>query len=305
MGAKSRAEKWRLIRGTNLKTEDRHVLLTLFLFQGDNGAAFCKQETLADEIGVSTRSIRKSLKRLNAAGIVVSEWKILNSIPMRHYAIQFDALKKVQRANGRNHSSYPETCNGRNHSSYPETCNGRNHSSGPVGTIVPDHQEPQFLHEHPRNIQGTSSEGGTRKNKFQKPTSEQVKAYAAELDQPTFDAGKFCDHYESNGWRVGGKGLMKCWRASVRQWIRSGGTQSNGKPAGNAEALKAWGLILRAAQDNHGNVAGFESAIGHQLAGILKNLRLTRQKIDQANNFERREQEREFLQAFSRQGAAA
>ena len=145
----SKPDKWRLIRGTNLKTEDRHVLLTLFLFQGDNGAAFCKQETLADEIGVSARSIRKSLNRLNAAGIVVSEWKLLNGVPMRHYAIQFDVLKTVQRGDGRNHSSDPETCS------------GRNHSSAPVGTTVPDHQEPQFLHEDPLNIQRTSTLGNS------------------------------------------------------------------------------------------------------------------------------------------------
>ena len=293
MAEESKPEKLRLIRGTNLKSEDRHVLLTLFLFQGDNGAAFCKQETLADEIGVDPRSVRRSLKRLNAAGIVVSEWKILNSIPMRHYAIQFDALKTIQRGNGRTPASYPEDAD------------GRNHSSATVGTTVPDHQEPQFLQEDPLNIQGTSREGSTRKTKFQKPTAEQVQAYAIELNQRTFDAGKFCDHYESNGWRVGGKASMKCWRASVRQWLRTGGTQSNGKVSGNAEALQAWQKILRAAESNHGNAAGFESEIGPELTGIVKSLRLTRQKIDQASNYDKREQQREFLQAFSRQGAAA
>jgi hypothetical protein len=293
MADESKPDKWRLIRGTNLKTEDRHVLLTLFLFQGDNGAAFCKQETLADEIGVSTRSIRTSLKRLNAAGIVASEWKPLNGVPMRVYAIKFDALKTVQRGSGRKHTSYPETTD------------GRKHTSATVGSTLPNHQEAHFLQEDPLNIQGTSREGRTPKTKFQKPTAEQVQAYAAELNQPRFDAGKFCDHYESNGWRVGGKASMKCWRASVRQWLRTGGTQSNGKASGNAEALEAWQKILRAAESNHGNAAGFESEIGGQLAGILKSLRLTRQKIDQANNYDRREQEREFIHKFCKQEAQA
>jgi hypothetical protein len=293
MADESKPDKWRLIRGTNLRTEDRHVLLTLFLFQGDNPAAFCKQETLADEIGVHPRSIRRSLQRLNEAGIVTSEWKILNSVPMRTYAIDFQNLKTVQRGNGRTPASYPETAD------------GRTPASATVGHQRPDHQDTSVLQEDPRKIQGTSREGSTRKKKFQKPTAEQVQAYAAELNQPTFDAGKFCDHYESNGWRVGGKASMKCWRASVRQWLRTGGTQSNGKAAGNAEALQAWQKILRAAESNHGNAAGFESEIGGQLAGILKSLRLTRQKIDQANNYDRREQEREFIQAFHKQGAAA
>ncbi len=141
----SKADKWKLVRGTNLKSEDRHCLVTLFLFQGENGTAFCKQETLAAEIGVSTRSIRKSLHRLNAAGIIVSTWQRIRSVPMRTYAIDFAKLKSVQRADGRNHSSDPEPCD------------GRNHSSTGVGTTVPDHQEPQFLQEDPVNIQGTST----------------------------------------------------------------------------------------------------------------------------------------------------
>jgi hypothetical protein len=228
MADETKPDRWRLIRGTNLKTEDRHVLLTLFFFQGNNGSAFCKQETLADEIGVSTRSIRKSLKRLNAAGIVASEWKIVNSVPMRTYAISFDVLKTIQRADGRNHSSDPEDVD------------GRNHSSAPVGTTVPDHPEPQFLQEDPLNIQGTSRGARTTKKRFQKPTAEQVQSYATELGQPHFDAGKFCDYYESNGWRVGGKGPMKDWRATVRNWIRSGGTQGNGRTSGNANAEQAW-----------------------------------------------------------------
>lgn len=228
MGDESKPDKWKLIRGTNLKTEDRHVLLTLFLYQGDNGAAFCKQETLAQEIGISTRSIRKSLKRLNAAGIIVSEWKIVNSVPLRTYAIRFDGLKIVQRANGRNHSSDPEDVD------------GRNHSSAPVGTTVPDHPEPQFLQEDPLNIQRRSRGARAPKTRFQKPTAEQVREYATEQGCSTFDAGKFCDHYESNGWRVGGKASMKCWRASVRQWLRTGGTQGNGRTSGNTNAEQAW-----------------------------------------------------------------
>ena len=35
------------------------------------------------------------------------------------------------------------------------------------------------------------------------------------------EAEKFFDHYESNGWKVGGKGPMKCWKSSVRNWMRN------------------------------------------------------------------------------------
>jgi hypothetical protein len=231
MSDETAVDRWRLVRGTNLKPEDRHVLLTLFLFQGNNAAAFCKQETLADEIGVDPRSVRRSLNRLNSAGIVRSEWKILNSVPMRTYAIDFQTLKTVQR------------CDGRTPASYPETSDGRTPASASVGHQRPDHQDTSVLQEDPLNIQRRSRGARTPKTRFQKPTTEQVHAYAAELNQPTFDAGKFCDHYESNGWRVGGKASMKCWRASVRQWLRTGGTQTNGKAAGNTNAEQAWQTV--------------------------------------------------------------
>ena len=150
MADESKPDTWRLIRGTNLKTEDRHVLLTLFLFQGDNAAAFCKQETLADEIGVHPRSIRRSLQRLNEAGIIVSQWQVLNGVPMRHYAIDFQNLKTVQRGNGRTPASYPETSD------------GRTPASATVGHQRPDHQDTSVLTTRTpasyRKIQGRSKE---------------------------------------------------------------------------------------------------------------------------------------------------
>ncbi len=345
MADETKPDKWRLIRGTNLKTEDRHVLLTLFLFQGDNGAAFCKQETLADEIGVSTRSIRTSLKRLNAAGIVRSEWKGRNGVGVRQYAIQFDALQAVQRVEGRKHTSYLEI-------------EGRKHTSAMVGSTLPTHQEAHFLQEDPLNIQGTSTLGNSpnslassgRKSKAK--SDGKLTAFCIEWNnwhsagivrqkiRDTNSPGKLiADAWNRSqrdpeqrgrlndlsglraaieasqhmlkpaGWfdaagLIGGKNKNHRWYAEQLAAGTYRDKATNGA-SGNAEALQAWQNILRAAEANHGNAAGFESAIGGQLAGILKSLRLTRQKIDEANKYDRREQEREFLQAFSRQGASA
>ena len=44
------------------------------------------------------------------------------------------------------------------------------------------------------------------------------------------DANSFFDHYESNGWKVGGKGAMKCWKAAVRNWMKRGKQYENNKP---------------------------------------------------------------------------
>ena len=311
MADETRADKWRLIRGTILKSEDRHVLLTLFLIQGDNNAAFCKQETLAEEVGVHPRSVRRSLQRLNAAGIVLRDWQPRGGVPMRHYAIDFEALKTVQRGNGRTPASYPETTDGRTSASYPESADGRTPVSAAVGHERPKPQDTSVLQErsieHPLKIQ-----------------SERTRDYIPEsLDSEPFRNawGEWLEYRRQRKQSLTpatiGKQLKKlaAWGPvvavqSIEQSIEHGWQglfelKNNGTTAGNAGALKAWRSVLKAAKDHCGDGAGFEAAIGPELAGIVKALRLTRQKIDQADNFDRREQEREFIQAFIRQGAAA
>ena len=63
---------------------------------------------------------------------------------------------------------------------------------------------------------------------FSKPTVEEVKAYCSERKN-NVDAEKFCDFYESKGWKVG-KEPMRDWKASVRTWERSSTSKPPGKP---------------------------------------------------------------------------
>lgn len=48
---------------------------------------------------------------------------------------------------------------------------------------------------------------------------EQVITYFKELGSNDKDANTYYNHFESNGWRVGGKTPMKDWRASARNWV--------------------------------------------------------------------------------------
>lgn len=56
------------------------------------------------------------------------------------------------------------------------------------------------------------------------PSVEWVREYVAENGYGV-DAQKFCDYYQSQGWRVG-KNKMKDWQAAVRNWNKNnyGGT---------------------------------------------------------------------------------
>ena len=57
-----------------------------------------------------------------------------------------------------------------------------------------------------------------KNNRFQKPTPDEIKAYAKEIDF-NLDGQKFLDHYDSVGWVIGKSRIpMKDWKAAVRTW---------------------------------------------------------------------------------------
>ncbi len=65
--------------------------------------------------------------------------------------------------------------------------------------------------------QPTKSE--KKRSVFIKPEIDEVKAFFQEKNKSDLDAEKFFNHFESNGWLVGGKSKMKNWQAAARNWI--------------------------------------------------------------------------------------
>ena len=51
------------------------------------------------------------------------------------------------------------------------------------------------------------------------PEFPEVQMYFEEKDSTKLEAEKFYNHYESNGWLVGGKSKMKNWQAGARNWL--------------------------------------------------------------------------------------
>lgn len=105
-------------------------------------------------------------------------------------------------------------------------------------------------------------------------------------------------------------------RCVSRGWInlrsshdgKSDGKSSSPKSdgaSGDGEAQQAWQRIRKAANDTHGDAKAFEASIGQKLAEILKTIRLTRKKIDEANDFDRQKFQKQFIDEFQRQGATA
>lgn len=80
------------------------------------------------------------------------------------------------------------------------------------------------------NSSSSSSKKNTKekskKEKFEKPTKDEAVAYLVHeknLDEFTAEgfADAWMDHFESNGWRVGGRSPMLDWKASIRNWMRN------------------------------------------------------------------------------------
>lgn len=69
--------------------------------------------------------------------------------------------------------------------------------------------------------------------RFVKPTVNEVAEYCATRSND-IDAETFIDHYEANGWKVGGKAPMKNWKAAVRTWEKNDFNRPSPKKAASA-----------------------------------------------------------------------
>ena len=54
---------------------------------------------------------------------------------------------------------------------------------------------------------------------FISPSLEEAILFFKEKNKTDLDAEKFFNHFESNGWLVGGKSKMKNWQAAARNWM--------------------------------------------------------------------------------------
>jgi hypothetical protein len=54
---------------------------------------------------------------------------------------------------------------------------------------------------------------------FFRPSLDEVTIFFKSENYPEVEAQKFFNHFESNGWRVGGKSPMRNWQAASRNWM--------------------------------------------------------------------------------------
>lgn len=94
----------------------------------------------------------------------------------------------------------------------------------------------------------TSPNGDEKKKRFAPPSLDDVKSYIREGGY-NVDAERFMDYYGSNGWKVG-KNPMKDWKATVRNWNRTGVTmpRAQSPPAASGRGKDYYEEIVRRVQ---------------------------------------------------------
>lgn len=76
------------------------------------------------------------------------------------------------------------------------------------------------------------------------PELEEVKTYFVAQKYPELEAEKFYNHFQSNGWLVGGRSKMKDWKAASRNWILNGKKFNHTKQNSNVTTEKNYGEPL-------------------------------------------------------------
>ena len=71
-------------------------------------------------------------------------------------------------------------------------------------------------------------------------SQDEATAYFVEIGSTAEEGATFWDHFESNGWKVGGKTAMKNWHSAAKNWVRRSGKNqhagSNKRTVGDRQA---------------------------------------------------------------------
>ena len=153
-----------------------------------------------------------------------------------------DNINDNENYNVNENVNYNENCNDNDNLNENVNLNGNVNVNDNVDYKVNDNENLDVCTNEPEYIESTCKADNSTTNadyvgvhtqkattkKFVKPTVLQVRQYCQERGNAV-DAQRFCDFYESKGWKVGNT-PMKDWQACVRTWERDDANRSNKSP---------------------------------------------------------------------------
>ena len=116
-----------------------------------------------------------------------------------------------------------------------------------IGTKSGQQGGPEKRREEKRREETQTQEHAAKpvRSVFRKPSVQDVAEYVTSICAD-IDPQTFIDHYDANGWKIGGKAPMKDWKAAVRTWHKRREEQRDHEQSSNA--VKA-GWTAQARQD--------------------------------------------------------
>ena len=159
------------------------------------GSFITGRKKLAEETKLTEQQIRTALNKLISTNEITIKATNKNSLLT---VVKYNDYQDKQDASTSKTTS--------------DLTNGQPTSNQQVTTNNNDNNENNENNEK----KGAKAQPVTR---FVKPSLNQINDYS-KLKNLVMDCESFFDHYESNGWRVGGKTPMKNWEAAMRQWAK-------------------------------------------------------------------------------------
>tara|TARA_R110000751_G_scaffold78850_3_gene159161 strand:- start:119 stop:760 length:642 start_codon:yes stop_codon:yes gene_type:complete len=177
----------KLYLDSTLTWTQKLLLLEVDSFARNDKDCFVSNEHLAAHLAISESGIEKCLRQLVSKGLLTRERRCVNNINRRILRLTTSL-----------------ECGHTPHSTEGADLTGVSHTSTTTNT----------------NTNTTTKKG--------KPSSlDEVFAYFKEIQMTHEEAQKFCDWYDSVGWKVKGGNSIKDWRACARQWKRRNNTHKN------------------------------------------------------------------------------
>lgn len=202
------------------------VYATIYSYSRDGSGEFKGSLSyLADISGASRSTVQRALKSLCDKGLIRKREVEVNNVQFSNYSIEQGIVKMTRGYSQNDHPYINNKINPLDKNSF-DISNDISHSF----LSVPQGGNTQKEGDQP-----------PLSAKFRKPTVEEIRAYCEEKGYQV-DAERFWAHYESNGWKVGGKAAMKSWKAAVVTWVKN--AEERGKlPEPEIRKLKLQGKL--------------------------------------------------------------
>lgn len=266
---------------TRLQGSPSTVWHYLSTFANNEGECWPKIDTIAADLGLHDRTVQRALKALEDGGALVIKRQYGENgaqVSNRYFLIFADP--EVSQYQGplpfSDQAPTPVTPVSPSPGTAATLPRPESHPPGDAGA-TPFNKEstgPNELNQTPSEEKSpTGSKRKAPPTEARPSSREAVCEMAEERGVDIEVAEDFCDHFDSNGWKVSGRTPMKDWRAAFSRWIREELKRKPkpSKPQNVAEVLllaqKMGEKPVRASEFwDHYEASGWKSGGGEQIA---------------------------------------